>query len=124
MAGARRLAAETNGDVDAPGARDLLRAATEAAGAHSASGCPDVLYTVRKLTFRGEDTTRANIAKALNTPAIDVTEQLRRAYTAGLIRPTKRASGADWSLTEAGERALSAHLLQLRDSHRRPRPRS
>lgn len=78
-----------------------------------------VLHALRKLAFRGEDTTRASIAEELHAPLIDVTEQLRRASNRGLICATRRAARMDWMLTEAGEQALSEHLVQQRHARGR-----
>lgn len=83
--------------------------------------CRDVLYIVRKLTFRGEEPTRAGIAAELQLTNAAVTTHLLHACASGLLRMTRRpAASAKWSLTEDGERALSAHLLRLHGT--RPRP--
>jgi hypothetical protein len=78
-----------------------------------------VLHALRKLAFRGEDTTRASIAEELHVPLGTVTEQLRRASNRGLICATRGPAGMDWTLTEAGEQALSAHLVQQRHAQGR-----
>ncbi len=80
---------------------------------------PELLYTVRKLTFRGDDSTRADIAAELRASSAHVTAQLLRLCEARLVSVVPRPGGSlDWVLTEAGERALSAQLTRRRG----PRP--
>lgn len=109
----------------APGDSTPRRPAAQATDARAARRANvdwrDVLYTVRKLIFRGEEATRAAIAAELQATGAEVTVHLLRACAAGLLRMTERPdSSGEWALTEAGERALSAHVLDLQVT----RPRS